>query len=519
MTAKYGTPYFSNYINSDMEPNDVRSMAILGTQEVIYQDEFGRVSKNEIRHLVNNWIKADEDDKPTYKMLMNGEFIDVIDMFEVPYEKYDNYVSISLENGYTQPFSYEHKCPIIRDGVYMEVESQTLQKGDKFLVARKPYSESKIGDYMSGKILGYYIAEGWINHNDCELDFAINIEKKEIVNEIVSYFETLGCRTRVEKKDEVNIYKVFVFGKQATGFVSNFVSGKKAIEKKLKTTVYDTSVDFRRGIYDGYLATDGSEKNKVFAHTTNKQLCKDFIVLAATIGKSFKYQINKNNSRYFKEDKSDKETFTSYKLYLNELEHYNDEYDMVEINEVNLIPSRAKKVYNFTVDTKDHLYTLPNGLITHQCCRLRLDLRELRKKSGGFFGSGESTGSVGVVTINLPQIAYLAEDKEDFYNRLDNLMDISARSLKIKRNKITELLEAGLYPYTKAYLGTFNNHFSTIGLVGMNETGLNAKWLQKDMTHKETQEFAKEVLNHMREKLSDYQELYGDLYNLEATPK
>ena len=160
----------------------------------------------------------------------------------------------------------------------------------------------------------------------------------------------------------------------------------------------------------------------------------------------------------------------------------------------------------------------PND-VRSMCCRLRLDLRELRKKSGGFFGSGESTGSVGVVTINLPQIAYLAENKEDFYNRLDNLMDISARSLKIKRNKITELLEAGLYPYTKAYLGTFNNHFSTIGLVGMNETGLNAKWLQKDMTHKETQEFAKEVLNHMREKLSDYQELYGDLYNLEATPK
>ena len=156
--------------------------------------------------------------------------------------------------------------------------------------------------------------------------------------------------------------------------------------------------------------------------------------------------------------------------------------------------------------------------VRSMCCRLRLDLRELRKKSGGFFGSGESTGSVGVVTINLPRIAYLAENKDDFFRRLDHMMDIAARSLKIKRTVITRLLDEGLYPYTKRYLGTFNNHFSTIGLVGMNEAGLNAKWLRADLTHAETQEFAKEVLNHMRERLSDYQEMYGDLYNLEATP-
>ncbi len=156
--------------------------------------------------------------------------------------------------------------------------------------------------------------------------------------------------------------------------------------------------------------------------------------------------------------------------------------------------------------------------VRSMCCRLRLDLRELRKKSGGFFGSGESTGSVGVVTINMPRIAYLATDKDDFYTRLDRMMDISARSLKIKRTVITRLLDEGLYPYTKRYLGTFANHFSTIGLIGMNEVGLNAKWLKKDMTHPETQEFTKEVLNHMRERLSDYQEKYGDLYNLEATP-
>ncbi len=156
--------------------------------------------------------------------------------------------------------------------------------------------------------------------------------------------------------------------------------------------------------------------------------------------------------------------------------------------------------------------------VRSMCCRLRLDLRELRKKSGGFFGSGESTGSIGVVTINMPRIAYQSVDEADFYKRLDRLMDISARSLKIKRTVITRLLDAGLYPYTKRYLGTFANHFSTIGLVGMNEACLNANWIRKDLTDKTAQEFTKQVLNHMRERLSDYQEKYGDLYNLEATP-
>ncbi len=156
--------------------------------------------------------------------------------------------------------------------------------------------------------------------------------------------------------------------------------------------------------------------------------------------------------------------------------------------------------------------------VRSMCCRLRLDLRELRKKSGGFFGSGESTGSIGVVTINMPRIAYTSKNEDEFYDRLEHLMNLAAESLKIKRNVVTKLLDEGLYPYTKRYLGTFNNHFSTIGLVGMNEACLNARWIKEDLTEEKAQKWTKDVLNFMREKLSDYQEQYGDLYNLEATP-
>ena len=156
--------------------------------------------------------------------------------------------------------------------------------------------------------------------------------------------------------------------------------------------------------------------------------------------------------------------------------------------------------------------------VRSMCCRLRLDLRELRKKGGGFFGSGESTGSIGVVTINLPRIAYLAKDEADFYARLDRLMDIAARSLDTKRTVITKLMDEGLYPYTKRYLGTFQNHFSTIGMIGLNEVGLNANWLRASIVEDSTHQFAIDVLNHMRNRLVEYQEKYQALFNLEATP-
>ncbi len=156
--------------------------------------------------------------------------------------------------------------------------------------------------------------------------------------------------------------------------------------------------------------------------------------------------------------------------------------------------------------------------VRSMCCRLRLDLRELRKKSGGFFGSGESTGSVGVVTINMPRIAYLPPRGGILQAAGPSDGHLRALPENQARRHHASLLNEGLYPYTKRYLGTFENHFSTIGLIGMNEVGLNARWLRKDMTHPETQQFTVDVLNHMRERLSDYQEQYGDLYNLEATP-
>lgn len=154
--------------------------------------------------------------------------------------------------------------------------------------------------------------------------------------------------------------------------------------------------------------------------------------------------------------------------------------------------------------------------VRSMCCRLQLDLRELRARGGGLFGSAEMTGSIGVVTINMPRIGYITKTKDEFFSRLGELMDIAKESLEVKRKIVAQNIEQGLLPYTKRYLKTLNNHFGTIGLNGMSEAALN--FLGKDISTEEGASFAVEVLDFMRKRLSDYQEETGNLYNLEATP-
>ncbi len=156
------------------------------------------------------------------------------------------------------------------------------------------------------------------------------------------------------------------------------------------------------------------------------------------------------------------------------------------------------------------------GDVRSMCCRLQLDKRELRKRGGGLFGSDELTGSIGVVTINLPRIGYLAVSKDDFFDRLDRTMDLAAESLVIKRKVINRLMDAGLFPYTRRYLDNLDNHFSTIGLVGMNEALLN--FMNRPITDESARGFACELLDHMLDRLKSYQEKHDELFNLEATP-
>ena len=520
MAAKYGIPYFSNYINSDMDPSDVRSMAFLPSQEFIYKNALGQISKMPIRHLVDQWLKMPEFQKPAYEILMNGKFVKVIDMFEVPYDKINEYVKIYLDNGYEQPFSMYHKCIVYRDGSIQEVESQNIRLSDKMVFSKQPWNNHNgIGTYEAGLVLGYYLAEGWVEtHSSSQVTFAINIKRTDIVDRIVSFFKKFGCAAGVDEYPNVHIFKVKVFGKQAVGFVQNYISGACATMKHFVSTFWNTSDEFRRGVLDGYVDTDGCPSDNSIAHTTNKELCFDLIRLGSSLGEVYRYGMNDKNTRYFKPDKSDLIHFTSYRLRKYQCEEF-DGFYLVPVKEVKILPYQFNSMYNFTVDTPDHRVELPNGMITHQCCRLRLDLREVIKKNGGgLFGAAAKTGSIGVVTLNMARLGYLANDEEDFFKRLDHLMDVAARSLNIKRKVVTQLLDNGLYPYMKRYLGSFKTYFSTLATVGMNEMCLNAKWLRAPISDKKGQEFTIKTLKHMVSRIPMYQQEYGALYNLESAP-
>jgi anaerobic ribonucleoside-triphosphate reductase len=562
VVGKTGLPYLANYINSDLDPSDVRSMAILGTQELIYKNGNGIISKNSIKKLFECW----KGERGQFQVLMNGKFIDIIDMFEVPYTNYDKYVKFTLKNNYIQNFSWQHKCKIVRDNKIIEVESQEVKVTDKCLISLKGYNKSNIGTYEAGLIVGYYIGEGWKTHGN-EINFAINIDRMDIVTNIKDYFLKLGCNVKVIKNHEnKNINKVFVYGKQAKGFVEEFIKGDKAKEKRLDNKIWNTSLDFRKGVIEGLYDTDGYKPDKLLFHTTNKYLCYDLITLCNSVGFVVSLQINANNTRYFKQDKSDLIKFTSYKLrfLLNYevIKYKGDDYALIPIQDIKYPNYRSNKVYNFTVDTDDHLYELPNGIITHQCCRLNLRLDEIRKNSNGLFGSADKTGSLGVITLNLSRIGYMSrriaydnkcysqllsgfdelndeieklkiniqDNPEElmisiFYAMIFYFMDIGKESFIVKRKMVEEFYNMRFYPYTKRYLDDYTNHFNTFGVNAGNECLLNM--FDIDIMSEKGKTFMEGLLQKMLDKLGEYQVEYKDyykrkkkglLFNLEATP-
>lgn len=508
LTAKYGAPYFSNYVNSDMDPSSCRSMCPLyGKQKVLVRDDY---SKEFHLSAIENLYNSDSSDK-SYTILCNGlpkrAVVHRFDGME--------FYKITFSNGHSVVFSGNHQN-LTMDGLKTTVE---LTDEDYLPFDITP-TEGVGFDYDDGLMVGAFMGDGTIS-----ADYAITLSlndgsKKEIMDRLVALAESkYGAKTSTDVVKN-SCTNVRLTSKMLRGLIDDYVSGK-GLTKELSPKCISRSLDFRRGIVDGLMATDGNAKSRRIYTASIKGL-ESMAAVFASLGIPTSIHTDYRDSTATLSDNPVYSIrpyrFESDLSVRGGLFKKTDEYMWFRVVSVEKLQSNATLGYCFEVlDDKKPYFMMPNGLVTHNC-RLRLDLRELRKKSGGYFGSGESTGSIGVVTLNLPRIAYLSEDKEDFYERLDRLMDLAAKSLKIKRTVITKLLNDGLYPYTKHYLGTFNNHFSTIGLVGMNEVGLNANWLGEGMMAPETREFAIEVLNHMRERLSDYQEQYGDLYNLEATP-
>ena len=511
MTAKYGIPYFSNYVNSDMKPSDIRSMCPLrGDQKVLVMDDLTREFHVSTIQNLYGGNKADK----TYNIMLNGE------LKRAQLHRFDNldFYKIRTVNGHEIIFSGNHQN-LVLGGKIKTTDQLTTE--DYLPFNTKTYADGEGLSYENGLMVGAFMGDGSLK-DDYTVVYSLNgTTKTQIMTDIIQIATALfGAKINTNQVGN-NCINVNITSRMLRGLIEEYISGK-ALDKELNTKCINRSVEFRQGIVAGLLATDGTtEKNRIY--TSSEKAVETICTMLASLGIPTRITTDNRTSEDGKLSDNACYCIRMYNV-SNGQPSYGDIYTKKDgfmwfrIESIEKIEGGSSIGYCFEVlDDEEPYFMLPSGLVTHNC-RLRLDLRELRKKTGGFFGAGENTGSIGVVTINLPRLAYESETEKDFYAGLDHLMDIAARSLKIKREVVSKLLDAGLYPYTKAYLGGFDNHFSTIGIVGMNEAGLNAKWLRKDMTHPETQKFAINVLNHMRERLSDYQEQYGDLYNLEATP-
>jgi len=510
MTSKYGIPYFSNFVNSDMSPDDVRSMCPLsGNEKVLIKSSRGRdLEYSSIRNIYEGSSKNN-----IYEVFSNGEFI------SGTFNKFNNQkmIEVELHNGHKVKMSESHTNIVLDSDEIRELPGRDLTM-DMYL----PYSMNVYngcgGNRDIGFFVGCYAGDGSLD-GDTAVIFSLNKNndseiRDELINISTRYF---GANYSTYIQDNVEFLRINSRG--AVGICKDYVHGKN-INKFYNASVFSKSVDFRNGILEGHLATDGGTRNRIY--TSSKRMVETLNMLAATLGLTT--SIYKDD----REGRLGKNPNYAVMIYVLSRQRYGDnwfkKYGLLwmKIKKIRKIPGSV--AYCFESSTDNHMFTIgTTGILTHNC-RLRLDNRELIKRGGGLFGANPLTGSIGVVTINMSRIGYLSSDADQYFERLDYLMDMAKDSLEIKRQVIENYTKNGLYPYSRVYLDSvyqrfekyWQNHFSTIGVIGMNESLNN--FMDCDIGSEDGINFAIEVMDHMRDRLAIYQEVTGNMYNLEATP-
>lgn len=514
MTAKYGIPYFSNFINSDMSPDDARSMCPLaGTEKVLIKSSRGRgLEYGTIRNIYEGTSK-----KTDYEVYSNGQFV------SGHFNRYKNQkmIKVLLDNGHEIKMTKEHLNYVLDD------TKEKVLKGSKLVPGMYlPYSLKSFpgegGDPELGFLVGAYAGDGSFDKDSCVVFSLENHFKKELITKLEDIaLRHFGARTNVTESKKTKLVTLRIYSKALVGLCRDFVEGKER-EKHYTAKLFNTSIKFREQVLAGHYATDGGNRHRIY--TSSKKMVETLNMLAATLGTTTSIYTDNRDNRLGKEP--------NYAVLIYQLNR--EKYGNVWIKKNEKLWVRIKNItqianstaYCFEVSSGPPMFTVgTTGILTHNC-RLRLDNRELRKRGGGLFGSNPLTGSIGVVTINLARLGYVAKNEKEYLAKLDHLMDLSKESLVIKRKVVERFMDQGLYPFAKYYLcdvkerfGSYwANHFSTIGLIGMNESIKNLLGEKEDITTKKGNAFAIRVMNHMREKIQGYQEETGDIYNLEATP-
>lgn len=528
MAGKYGLPYFANFINSDMDPSSIRSMCpVAGDTKVVYYSNQRR------RHVLGTMKSLYENMKKTAsktaKVIANGEEVECkINRFETPANH-----EITLVNGAKIKTTANHlNLVLVKDENGERVETHTSewmaneQDVDLYLpYSIKPFEKNKSLSYDDGRIVGIFLGDGSFSDEN-SVAFSLNKTTKLETLEFVESYCASKFGAKVKERASASVISgeksctiVYATSPYLMGLIKTFVNGNNALTKEISPEAYQHSIDFRNGIIDGLMETDGNKASKRI-YTSSEKLRDSLVTLCATLGKV--------TNTVFKDDREGRlgeNTNYCIRIYAPTNTHYknqyiiDDNYMWVRVKSIDIVKPTSKYSYCAEIidETKEPIFMLANGIHTHNC-RLRLDLRELRKKNGGLFGAGDATGSIGVVTINLPRIAYENKgNRESFFKELRHYLDIAKDSLEIKRKWLQEnILDTNAIPAYMEYVGTMNNHFSVIGEVGVNEMCEN--FMGKNILDEEAHAFAHEVQDFILNALQDYQEETGNLYAFEATP-
>ncbi len=516
MTAKYGIPYFSNFVNSDMDRDDARSMCPLaGNEKVLIKSSRGRgLEYSEIRNIFEGNSKKDE-----YEIYSDGQFV------KGRFNSFKNQkmIKVLLANGHEVKMSSEH-LNFIKTG---KTSPQKVVKGEKLIPGMYlPYSLNKYKGEGGSKDLGYFVGayagDGSFDGEGTVVFSLENVFKKRVIDKLqkiaIDYF---GANSVVKEHKKTKLVSLKVHSRAAVGICKDFVAGKER-NKHYQARLFDSSLEFRQAVFAGHYDTDGGNRNRIY--TSSVKMMETLNMLAATLGTTTSIYKDDRTNRFGKE--------TNYAVLFYQLNrnNYGDIwFKDVKTKRLWLKIKKIEKITNstaycFEVKGGKPLFTIgTTGILTHNC-RLRLDNRELRKRGGGLFGANPLTGSLGVVTINLARLGHTSKTKEEFKEKLVRLMELAKDSLELKRKVIEKFTEDRLYPYSMVYLSDIHkrfgsywkNHFSTVGVNGMNEAVLNL--MGKDVSTPEGHAFAGEILDFMREKLMDFQTETNNLYNLEATP-
>ncbi len=500
VTAKYGIPYFQNY-------------CLVRETEIIAKDLKGRVRKTNFNSLKEDW-----------EILTPSGFKKVLEKHHIQYN--DKPLVIAFNNGEKVSCSENHLFPT-ENGLK---RADQLRIDDLILVAEYFYDDNtRGGEFDYGRFLGLFLAEGYIEKEGTRINFP---NRDKLLIDFVDKFSKkhfMSSNTILQRDD--GLFNLYINSRALVSFIHDFSLGKDAKSKRLRGTAFDSSINFRKGLIQGYYEGDGnkSKHDRFEASSMSHELMKDIRSMLISLGKRTTFRRicieAKGNDRKYMYLVTEASTNTQASRTF--LEKNGKVY--CKVSEIKKSKSSAKELVDIKIEGTDKLFTLANGIVTHNCgsdldpgdiramcCRLNIDQRELMNRPGNMWGAGENTGSIGVTTINLNRIAYESASKKEYFERLSHLMEIARDSLELKRKVVNKNLKNGLMPYTKTYLGTLVNHFSTIGLCGMNEACINL--LKVDLSTKEGKAFAIETLEFMREKIRGFQEETSNLYNLEATP-